>query len=226
MPETHLIERSNLVRLANTLSYPRVLKTPDGCFSAGVKRAADPASFIAICERMLASSDVVLAQEFVPTAFDWRIGVLAGRPLFAVRYHMATGHWQIIRHDADGTHKEGRTEAVPIEAVPDEIVDAAVRAASLVGDGLYGVDLKETVQGTLVIEVNDNPNIDVGLEDAVLGDELYRILLRHFITLSDRHGRTRAHPRPTPRPAILVTRREPREIAVPPVRRRVEHLSL
>ena len=32
------------------------------------------------------------------------------------------------------------------------------------GDGLYGVDLKQTSKGVYVIEVNDNPNIDAGLK--------------------------------------------------------------
>ena len=58
---------------------------------------------------------------------------------------------------------------------------AAIRAANLVGDGLYGVDLKETAEGVFVIEINDNPNIDRGIEDAVLGDALYETVLRSFI---------------------------------------------
>jgi hypothetical protein len=32
-----------------------------------------------------------------------------------------------------------------------------------------------------VIEVNDNPNIDTGPEDACLGDALYERLLGHFL---------------------------------------------
>jgi hypothetical protein len=61
------------------------------------------------------------------------------------------------------------------------VVEAAVKAARLIGDGLYGVDLKETERGPLVIEINDNPSIDLGVEDAVLKDELYRIILAEFI---------------------------------------------
>jgi hypothetical protein len=32
-----------------------------------------------------------------------------------------------------------------------------------------------------VIEINDNPNIDAGMEDALLGDELSRKLLGHLL---------------------------------------------
>ena len=49
------------------------------------------------------------------------------------------------------------------------------------GDGLYGVDMKETPNGPMVIEVNDNPNIDGGVEDAVLGMELYRRIIAHLL---------------------------------------------
>ncbi|MDU5676888.1 MAG: RimK family alpha-L-glutamate ligase, partial [Pseudomonas aeruginosa] len=57
----------------------------------------------------------------------------------------------------------------------------ALEAAGLIGDGLYGVDLKQAGDKVLVIEVNDNPNIDAGVEDGQLGDELYRRILQAFV---------------------------------------------
>src|SRR5665647_997030 len=86
-----------------------------------------------------------------------------------------------LKHSADGKHEEGRTEAVAIKDTPKAVLEAAVRCAKLVGDGLYGVDLKENASGVYVIEINDNPNIDAGMEDAMLGDELYRKLLGHLL---------------------------------------------
>ena len=48
-----------------------------------------------------------------------------------------------------------------------------MKTANAIGDGFYGVDIK-TVNGRQVLmEVNDNPNVDRGVEDAILGDELY-----------------------------------------------------
>jgi glutathione synthase/RimK-type ligase-like ATP-grasp enzyme len=188
MPETRLVTRDTIAGVARSVAYPVVLKTPDGCFSTGVKRAEDPAAFRAISTLMLRHSDVILAQEFLYTSFDWRIGLLDGRPLFAARYHMCRGHWQIIRHDQDGSHAEGRTEAVPIARVPEAVLDAAMRAGRLIGNGLYGIDLKQNDQGVFVIEINDNPNIDVGLEDAGLGDALYRRLFDHFLDAGARRA--------------------------------------
>ena len=76
-----------------------------------------------------------------------------------------------------------------LDEVPADLLAHAVAAANLIGDGLYGVDMKMTARGPVVIEVNDNPNIDAGNEDSVLGDELYRIVLRDIVRRLDiAHG--------------------------------------
>ena len=49
------------------------------------------------------------------------------------------------------------------------------------GKGLYGVDLKQTGNRVVVIEVNDNPSIDAGVEDEFIGDELYTLIMQEFI---------------------------------------------
>lgn len=72
-------------------------------------------------------------------------------------------------------------EAVPIEEAPTPVVQAAVRTARLVGNGLYGVDVKEVSKKAYVIEINDNPSIDAGYEDAILKDELYRRIIRSIL---------------------------------------------
>ena len=53
------------------------------------------------------------------------------------------------------------------------VVELGLRAANAIGDGFYGVDIKELDGGCVVIEVNDNPSVERGVEDAVLGDLLY-----------------------------------------------------
>ena len=63
-------------------------------------------------EEMLKRSDLVLAQAFVPTEFDWRIGILDGQPLYACRYYMAPNHWQILKRDLRAPYWEHRDRAV------------------------------------------------------------------------------------------------------------------
>ncbi|MGP1684604.1 MAG: RimK family protein, partial [Giesbergeria sp.] len=71
--------------------------------------------------------------------------------------------------------------AIPLDEVPPEVLHAAISSTRLVGNSFYGVDLKSTPSGVFVIEINDNPNLDVGVEDAALGDALYVMLLSHFL---------------------------------------------
>lgn len=185
-PKTLVVDGlRNVERLEAEFAYPIVLKIPDGSFSRGVVRAQNRNELRESAHQLLADSDLILAQEYMYTEFDWRVGVLDGAPLFVCQYMMAKKHWQIVRHDAEGRAQEGRFRTFAVEDAPAAVVDAAVRAARLIGRGLYGVDLKQTPDGVYVIEVNDNPNLDHGVEDAVLKDELWRRLMRWFLARLD-----------------------------------------
>jgi glutathione synthase/RimK-type ligase-like ATP-grasp enzyme len=166
----------------SALPHPCVLKLPDGSFSRGVSKSASPQETLVLLEKMFTQSELILIQEFTPSDYDWRIGVLDRKPLFACKYYMARGHWQIYNWAAKRgwDAQSGRSEAVPLTEVPALVLDTALRAANLIGDGLYGVDIKQIGDEVKVIEVNDNPNIDTGVEDAVDGDVLYRTLARFF----------------------------------------------
>lgn len=196
-PKTIVVHRDNLAATAAELGFPCVLKMPDSSFSQGVFRADDEAAFTATVQGLLATSDLVIAQEFFPSEFDWRVGVLDRRPLYVCRYHMAAGHWQIVHRDRKGRRRYGRVDAVPLEEAPKAVVSTAVRAANLMGDGLYGVDVKERRGRAYVIEVNDNPTLESGFEDGVLGDALYARIADSFLS---RLERTRAAPAPAGSP--------------------------
>jgi len=173
-PRTLIVHRDNRKRIADELGFPVVLKQPDSSFSQGVVKAADSDELKMCLERLLAKSDLVIAQEFLPTSFDWRVGVFDRQPLYACRYYMAKQHWQILKRDGGGSKTdEGRFETLPVEHLPAPVLRAAIKAANLIGDGLYGVDLKQVGGKVYVIEVNDNPNIDAGIEDKYLKNELY-----------------------------------------------------
>lgn len=189
-PRTLVVHEGNVDQVVATVGLPCVLKRPDGAFSQGVVKVESETHLAEILPALFAESDLLVAQEWTPSAFDWRVGILGGEPLFAARYHMARGHWQIIR--ASDTEKEdtryGKVEAVPLDAVPPRVMDVALEAAALMGDGLYGVDLKEVEGQVVVMEVNDNPNVDAGMEDTILKDELYRRIMGWFRQRLDLRG--------------------------------------
>ncbi|MFG0318261.1 MAG: RimK family protein, partial [Planctomycetota bacterium JB042] len=162
-PRTVIVHRGNADTVVPELGLPCVLKQPDSAFSAGVVKVETAEEYRAEIGKLLDRSALVIAQEFLPTDFDWRIGVLDKTPLYACRYFMAKRHWQIIRRDSSGRlEADGASETIPVELAPTKVVKAAVRAANLMGDGLYGVDLKQLGDDVRVIEVNDTPSLDSG----------------------------------------------------------------
>jgi len=186
IPETWIIHRDNVDALAGDLKYPCVLKKPDSAFSVGVVKADSSEQLLEMVHNFLGESDLIVAQEFLPTTFDWRVGILDGRPLYACKYFMAPKHWQIVKRDGRGGSQYGKAETLPVELAPRRAVQVALRAAKLIGDGLYGVDVKQSGQKFYVIEVNDNPNLDAGVEDAILKEELYRRVMGVFLARIER----------------------------------------
>ncbi len=177
---------SSLHEVAEALSFPLVVKIPDGAFSKGIELAHDMKELKRVTKKLFKRSALLLAQEFMFTDFDWRIGVLNRQPLYASKYFMAPEHWQIYNHSAEAEDDTGGGfETLPIDAVPDFVLSAALDAANLIGDGLYGVDVKQSGERAVIIEVNDNPNIDHGVEDVVLGDELYARVWQEFVRRLD-----------------------------------------
>lgn len=181
IPKTIVAHSRNANVVGEQLKFPLVLKKPDSAFSQGVIKIDNQAELSDRLELFFKESDLVVAQEFLPTTFDWRIGIIDQQPIFACKYYMASGHWQIIDHNKQGNDQYGRFETMPIEWAPRKAVQVALKSANLIGNGLYGVDVKESNGKFYVIEVNDNPNIDSGVEDQVLKDELYLRIMSVFL---------------------------------------------
>lgn len=185
-PETVLLTRAgretlDAEALFAELGSPIVVKAPSGAFSSAVEKAHDAKELKEFVRRFALQSDVILLQRFTPSTFDWRIGVLCGDPLYAARYHIPKGGWRIHDTPTGEQRKQwAKIERVPLGKVPEGVMRAALAACHVVGNSLYGVDLKQTEDGrVVVIEVNDNPNIDPGGElpagSPVFGQILDRI---------------------------------------------------
>ena len=189
VPRTEILYRDDSKGMKDVLTrlgFPLVLKIPDGSFSRGVVKVEDAEALEKAAAGLFQHSALLLAQEYVYTDFDWRIGVLNHQPLYACKYFMSRGHWQIYNHGAKGTAKSGGFETIPVEQAPADVIKLALKATQPIGDGLYGVDLK-TVEGKpVMIEVNDNPSIDAGVEDAYLGDKLYVQVMGEFLRRMER----------------------------------------
>lgn len=190
-PETIFISKFD--KQLPLIEFPCILKKPDSAFSQGVIKVDDLKSLQRSLTQFFKTSDLVLIQPFIPTEFDWRIGVIDNKPLFACRYHMAKNHWQIFNWECAQSEDEdeyvGDADGVPLNEVPEGVIKTALRATKLIGDSLYGVDIKSFGNKHYVIEINDNPTIDFGYEDQILKENLYEQIIGVFLQrIRRKHG--------------------------------------
>ncbi len=182
-PRTWILHKGNtdhLDQLEAAAGFPVVVKIPDGSFSRGIVKVNNRDELNHKVAELFEQSALLLAQEFLYTDFDWRIGIFNNKALYACRYFMVKNHWQIYRHGASRTDS-GSFATLPTFEVPKPVLDAALKATQPIGNGFYGVDVKEVGGKGYVIEVNDNPSIDSGVEDHYLGEALYRAIMAEFL---------------------------------------------
>jgi len=181
-PRTIIAHKENSSSIGSALGFPCILKQPDSSFSQGVSKANNDEELNIKLEELFKRSELVIAQEFLATEFDWRIGVLNEKLLYACKYFMARNHWQILNWEkSKESSRFGKVETVSLEEVPSKVLKVAIKASSLIGDGLYGVDIKEINGKCYVIEINDNPTIQAGFEDKVSGMALYEEIMNTFL---------------------------------------------
>ncbi|MDI9642978.1 MAG: RimK family alpha-L-glutamate ligase [Archaeoglobales archaeon] len=177
MPETRIVySLDELEYTAEELGYPLVVKSPNSRFSLYVEKANNFSELSTIVRRFMRRSKAVLLQEFMPTPFDWRIGVLEGEAIYSCKYLIPKGGWRI--RDYVGNKKVwGDVIAIKLDNIPRKLRKLAEDSAKCIGDGLYGIDIKEFNGKYYVIEVNDNPTIMHGCEDTK-NPELYEKIIK------------------------------------------------
>ena len=171
--------------LFEQLGEPLVLKAPTSSFSAFVEKVANPDEYRRVSKRFLRLTDGLVVQKFTPTAFDWRVVLVGGRPISVSRYWMPEGAWRVrdTVTNGEGELKRawGKVEGVPVATAPKELLKVAKMGAAAIGTGLYGVDVKQVDEKTFyVIEVNDNPTILAGYEDQA-APRIYEDIVRALL---------------------------------------------
>lgn len=184
MPETCFLTDDQVTpeqahELFEQYGTPLVLKAPNSSFSAYVEKVHDAASFVKVGKRFLRRADRLVVQQYLPSSFDWRVTILDGKVLFVVKYVMGAGAWRIHDRDEAGRENLCTVEGIDRSQVNPKLIEVALAAGKAIGNSLYGIDIKEFDDGFMVIEVNDNPNIDAGLED-MNNPEVYRNVVRYL----------------------------------------------
>jgi ribosomal protein S6--L-glutamate ligase len=137
---------------------PVVIKLLEGTQGLGVvlaetKKAAE--SVIGAFHQLDAN---ILVQQFIKEAggADIRAFVVGGKVVAAMRRQGAPGDFR------SNLHRGGRAEVIKL--TPSER-SAAVRATKSLGLGVAGVDLLQSEEGPMVLEVNSSPGLE-GIEGA------------------------------------------------------------
>jgi glutathione synthase/RimK-type ligase-like ATP-grasp enzyme len=159
------------------LGKPVVLKAPYTSFSKYVEKTESERGFRRICKRFFRRSDVIVVQKFMPTGFDWRVGVLGNEVIYVCKYSIPSGRW---KHGTKirGSNRIvwGGTKTLSRDDAPEPLKEIALSACKAIGNGLFGVDIKEIDGDFIVVEVNDNPSIYAGEEDRKNPDIYNRII--------------------------------------------------
>lgn len=179
MPRTRFLKKKELdedlaEELFEELGTSLVLKEPSTSFSARVEKVSNVDELLKIARRFFKLSDWIVVQEYIESRFDWRVGVINGQLLYACRYIIPSETFK-IQASVNGHIVYCDVESVPADQVPPEVIELGRQAGNAIGNGLYGVDIKESNGKLYVIEVNDNPSLEGG-EDAHYPDMFQKII--------------------------------------------------
>lgn len=163
VPETVLVsnpvEEDAVLEAAATIGYPLVVKPNSTTRGRGVTRVDDPDSLLGVVDYLSLVHDVpttrdrsYLLQEFIPDATDYRVMVIDGRCVGAVRRQAPGGdRW---RHSV---HRGATATGVQ----PDEAIrDLAGETAAVLDLSYLGVDLLVADGQVTVTETNVRPTVD------------------------------------------------------------------
>jgi glutathione synthase/RimK-type ligase-like ATP-grasp enzyme len=169
MPKTVFLSKINLTsdgvpHLFNELGSPLIIKEPSTSFSLRVEKVNDIPGFFRVARRFIKLSDWIVIQQYIESRYDWRIGVLNGKLLFACKYTIPSDTFK-IQASVNGHLVYCGVESVSPDKVPPHVIELGIDAANAIGNGLYGVDIKNNNGDAHVIEVNDNPSIESGEDD-------------------------------------------------------------
>jgi len=184
IPETRFVGKSELDKrtiqgLFDELGEPLITKAPHTSFSLHVDKVSTVQEFQNVARKYCRRADEIVVQAYVPSRFDWRVTTLNGEVLFVCKYIMPGDSWKLSRQD-NGHTEWAKIEAVDMSTVDPKLLEVGLAASRAIGRGLYGVDIKQIGDDYVVIEVNDNPNIDAGGEDAK-NPELYGKIIRYLV---------------------------------------------
>ena len=162
-------------------STPMVIKLLEGTQGIGVVLAETKNAAQSVIEAFMGLDANILVQEFIKEAkgSDIRCLVIGDKVVAAMKRQAREGEFR------SNLHRGGTPSAVKL--TPEER-STAVRAASIMGLNVAGVDILRSNHGPVVIEVNSSPGLE-GIE-GVTGKDIAGMMI-DFIEKNARPHKTR-----------------------------------
>lgn len=136
---------------------PLVVKLQQGTHGVGCMIAESPNALLSLAETFGAMGREVILQQYIPSPDgDVRALVVDGQLVAAMRRRPRKGDFR------SNVHRGGAPEAV---CLPRRYRNAAVKAARVLDLDVAGVDMLETDDGPVILEVNASPGLE-GIEQA------------------------------------------------------------
>ncbi len=174
LPKTVFVRRKKeiLSAIEAVGGVPVVLKLLEGTQGMGVVLARDLNTAQAIMELLQVAKQNILVQKFIEESAgrDIRAFVVGDRVVAAIR-RISTSESEF----RSNIHRGGRAEALKLSP---EFERTAIRAAQLIGLRVAGVDMLESKNGPLILEVNSSPGLE-GIETATgidVADEIIQFV--------------------------------------------------
>lgn len=186
VPPTGFSRRTDLAKrlLDRVDGPPAIVKLLEGTQGAGVMKVDSKSGFNATVDAFHSVGQNILVQKFVEEAggADLRVIVVGGRVVAAMRRQAQGDEFR------SNVHRGGSVE--PIRPSP-QVRAVATRAAKVLGLQFAGVDLMESADGPLVLEVNSSPGLE-GVERAT-GVDVGEVVARHLeAQVAERRARQKA----------------------------------
>ena len=161
---------------------PLVVKLLQGTQGIGVVLAETQKAAESVIEGFMGVKADILIQEFIKEAggSDIRCLVVGGKVVAAMKRQGAQGEFR------SNLHRGGTSSLIKI--TPEER-STAVRAATIMGLNVAGVDLLRSNHGPVVMEVNSSPGLE-GIEGAT-GKDIAGMIITYLETMQPGKTRTR-----------------------------------
>ena len=160
--------------------YPFVLKPFHGTHGRGVMLVDTPTSLTSAVDALCDFHHDYVIQPFIKEAggVDIRVLVVGGEAIAVMKRSAPPGEFRA------NIHKGGAGEMV---ALPEEYINIAIKAAAALELEIAGVDLLETNEGPVVLEVNPSPGFEE--LEAVTGIDIAAAIIKFATEFAEKNKR-------------------------------------